>query len=248
MDYKDWEIWGRKPTEQERTLVSRATGDLPEMESTKQLVELISSVYKPGQKILDVGCNVGHYLKGIRRIFPDVEYLGVDAYEHYVNKAKEIFSNDPKSKFEVKNIFESIYPKNRSDIVYCCNVLLHLPDFRKPVKNLLESTNEVCFIRTLLSDSTTIVKLVYSNEFDSDGSPKDYKFLNTWDKDYFIDYVRELGWNVELVADKFNSNKLQEEFETVKTEKTDKGTHVIANKQVIENIICNYTWAKITKI
>ena len=150
MSYEDWQIWGRKPTEQERTLVDRATGNLPEMESTKQLVELISSVYQPGQKILDVGCNVGHYLRGIRRVFPDVHYVGVDAYEHYVNKAKEIFSNDPYSSFEIKDIFNPLFPKEPSEIVYCCNVLFHLPDFRKPIKNILESTKHVCFIRWFL--------------------------------------------------------------------------------------------------
>jgi SAM-dependent methyltransferase len=248
MSYEDWQIWGRKPTEQERTLVDRATGNLPEMESTKQLVELISSVYQPGQKILDVGCNVGHYLRGIRRVFPDVHYVGVDAYEHYVNKAKEIFSNDPYSSFEIKDIFNPLFPKEPSEIVYCCNVLFHLPDFRKPIENILESTKDVCFIRMLLADYTTIVKLVFSDEYYDDGSPKDYKFMNTWNKDYFVEYIKKLGWNVELISDKFNSNILQTEFQTVKTEKSDKGTRIIAGKQVVDNIICNYTWVKITKL
>ena len=248
MSYEDWQVWGRKPTQQERTLVDRATGNLPEMESTKQLVELISSVYKPGHKILDVGCNVGHYLRGIRRVFPEVHYTGVDAYEHYVNKAKEIFSNDPRSTFEVKDIFDPLFPKQPSEIVYCCNVLFHLPDFRKPVKNILESTKDVCFIRMLLADYTSIVKLVFSDEYHEDGSPKDYKFMNTWNKDYFIEYVKKLGWKTELISDKFDSNVLQEEFQTVKIKKLDKGTQILAGKQVVDNIICNYTWVKITKL
>tara|TARA_B110000495_G_C22982126_1_gene577426 strand:+ start:647 stop:1390 length:744 start_codon:yes stop_codon:yes gene_type:complete len=247
MSYKEWEIWGKKPTQQERTLVDRATGNLPEMESTKQLVELISSVYKPGQKVLDVGCNVGHYLRGIRRIFPEIQYTGIDAYEHYVNKAKKIFSNDPNSTFHVKDIFQPIFPDKPSEIVYCCNVLFHLPDFRIPIKNILESTKNVCFIRMLLADYTTIVKLVFSDEYYDDGSPKEYKFMNTWNKDYFVEYVKKLGWNVELISDKFNSDILQKEFQTVKTKKSDKGTRIIADKQVVDNIICNYTWVKITK-
>ena len=61
-------------------------------------------------------------------------------------------------------------------------------------------------------------------------------------------YVEKLGWNVELISDEFNSTTLQKEFETVKIEKSDKGTHIIAGKQVVDNIVCNYTWVKITKI
>ena len=37
-----------------------------------------------------------------------------------------------------------------------------------------------------------------------------------------VEYIKKLGWNVELISDKFNSNILQTEFQTVKTEKSDK--------------------------
>ena len=50
-------------------------------ESTKQLVQLVSQIYKPGMSVLDVGCNVGHYLLGLRKKFPTLDYTGVDAYE-----------------------------------------------------------------------------------------------------------------------------------------------------------------------
>ena len=63
----DWRVWNRN-IDPERTLLQRATGELPEMECTKQLVDLVSEVYQPNMKILDVGCATGHYLLGLLRI------------------------------------------------------------------------------------------------------------------------------------------------------------------------------------
>ena len=245
--YKDWQQWGKDPDSESRYNVERVKGTLSEMESTKQLVKLISSVYEPGMRILDVGCNVGHYLTGIRKKFPNLDYTGVDAYDSYINKAKHAFENDLHAKFEVKDIFEPIYPNELFDIVYCCNVIQHLPDFRTPVTNLLNSTKKVCFIRTFLDDNTTIVKSPIADKYDNVGEPLDFYYLNTWNKDYFVDFIKKLGWRVELIDDEFNPGPIQKEFESTKINERDKGTRIIGNMQVVENIICSWKWVKITK-
>lgn len=243
MKYKPWEQWGLKPKEQESTLVDRSLNKLPEMESTKQLVRLVSETYQPGMKVLDVGCNVGHYLRGLRRINSHLDYTGVDAYEHYIKKAKEIFKEDQYARFEVRNLFEPIFQNNSFDIVFCCNVILHLPDFRTPVKNLLNVTKKVCLIRTLLGENTTIVKKAKTEKFDDAGKPLDFLFQNTWDKKYFIDFVEKLGWKVEVIPDEFEPSILQKEHQSLKK---GEGTRILDGKQVDGNIIYNWTWVKIT--
>ena len=50
----DWKIWDRDDSVEMRSY-KRTTGELPEMESTKQLVQLISDVYQHGMSVLDVG-------------------------------------------------------------------------------------------------------------------------------------------------------------------------------------------------
>ena len=55
-----WWIWNKDESVEKKSFL-RTTGELPEMECTKQLVYLISEVYEPGMKILDVGCASGHY-------------------------------------------------------------------------------------------------------------------------------------------------------------------------------------------
>lgn len=248
MGDQNWKAWGKRPDSAERTLVERAKGNLPEMESTKQLVNLISEVYHSEMNILDVGCNAGHYLHGLRRISTELDYTGVDAYEHYIKSAKEIFKNDPKAYFEVKDILKPIFPEKPFDIVFCCNVILHLPDFRIAIKNLLDSTKKICIIRTLIGNDTSIVKLVWDHEFDDNGNPLDYQYMNTWKKEYIVDYIKKLGWNVELIKDEFDPNILQKEYDALKTVTTDKGTRIINDKQSIANILYEYWWLKITKV
>lgn len=240
---KNWKQWAKRP-EVEQTLIDRAKGVLPEMESTKQLVTLVRKVYQPGMRVLDVGCNTGHYLRGLRRIDPKLDYTGVDAYAVYIDQAKMVFADDKNVKFEVKDIFEPLFPEQPFSIVFCCNVLLHLPDFRTPVRNLLDSTKNVCFIRALFGEYTTIVKRAMTPVFDNDGDPCDFVYQNTLQQEYFAKFVQALGWNIEWIADNFDPNVLASEFNTIKK---GRGTRIVDGKQVDGNIIFNWMWAKLTR-
>ena len=238
-----WRIWEKYP-EEEGTLVDRARGKLPEMESTKQLVRLVSEIYKPGMTVLDVGCNAGHYLRGLRRIDLQLSYSGVDACATYIDQAKEIFVDDPYTRFEVRDVFNPLFPDDPFDIVFCCNVLQHLPDFRPPVRNMLDSTKKTCIVRMLLGEYTTIVCRAVGQELDDEGMPVNFIYQNTWEKALFVKFVENLGWKVEFVEDEFDPAGLQKEYVSVKKKY---GTQVVSGKQVDGNIILNWVWAKIMR-
>lgn len=238
-----WQQWAKRP-ETEPTLVERARGALPPMESTKQLVQLVAGVYRPGMRVLDVGCNVGHYLRGLRGLDPRLDYTGVDAYAQYIEQARVIFSDDPHASFHVKDVHEPLFPGEPFDVVYCCNVLLHLPDFRRPVRNLLDSTKSVLLVRTLLGEYTTIVKRAVSHAYDDAGEPLDFVYQNTWETGWFTGWIERQGWQVELIADAFDALALAREYDAVKRAR---GTRVVEGRQADGNIIFNWTWAKITR-
>ena len=44
--------------------------------------------------------------------------------------------------------------KLKADIVFCCNVLLHLPDLKSALINLLKSFKKKLIVRTLISEKT----------------------------------------------------------------------------------------------
>ncbi len=245
MSYEPWQVWGRQP-DVEGSLSLRAAGELGEMESTKQLIKLIKQVYQPGMRILDVGCNVGHYLHGVRRLGQDIEYRGVDAYAHVVNKAKDYFRHDTQASFEVKDATQTIYPNDPYDIVFCCNVILHLPFCKPAVKNLIDSTKQYCFIRTLLSDHpTTIVRQCAENQFDEKGNPTEWVFQNTYNIQFFTDYIRSLGCDAEVIDDEYDPSVLDQEAKSLKR---DGGTRIVGSGlQADGNILFNWKWVKITK-
>lgn len=219
---------------------ARARGELAEMEATKQLVEMLRADYRPGMRILDVGCNVGHYLRGIRRLDPTAAYTGVDAYPHYVELARELFANDRHAQFEVKSILEPIYPDDPRDLVFCCNVLLHLPGYETALRNLVASTARVCYVRTCLAEYTTIVKRALRPVFSPEGEPLDFSYHNTYEVGGFTDFARSLGCAVEIVEDRCDPNAISREYDTTKAQV---GTRIVGGQQVDGNVIYHWKWA-----
>ena len=55
----DWEIW-KKNSSIERS-IKRVKKQLPEMEASKQVAQIIKKIYKKKNKILDFGCAAGHF-------------------------------------------------------------------------------------------------------------------------------------------------------------------------------------------
>lgn len=242
-----WRIWNKDDSVEARTFL-RTTGELPEMECTKQLVNLISEVYEPGMKVLDVGCASGHYYNGIRRIDENIGYFGIDATVSYIEFAINYFKDNPNANFEVGDIFDLDNLYNlKFDITYCCNVLLHLPEFREPVRNLLKVTKKTCFIRTLLSDKTHLSKYLYSDQFDEKGEPIDFVYQNTYSYDLFKSHIESLGeFDVEFIDDEFDALSINKEFDDFK-EKQGAVTKIQNNIQIAGSKVFEWKWVKIIR-
>lgn len=244
MEKNNWRIWETDPSV-EASLFKRATGELQEMESTKQLVELVKKVYEPGMKILDVGCGPGHYYRGLRQIDDSIKYTGLDATKTYIEFAKDVFSVT-NAKFIIGDIFNISDEIGEFEIIVCCNVILHLPDFRIPMKNLLKVCKKYCFVRTLISDNTYLHRFVYGNEFDEMNNPKKFVYQNTYSFELIKSYIDSLGdYSIKLIEDKFNPKVLDTEFHDVKKE-SHGTTRILDGFQVSGNLIFEWKWLRIS--
>jgi 2-polyprenyl-3-methyl-5-hydroxy-6-metoxy-1,4-benzoquinol methylase len=240
-----WRVWNNDDKVEERTY-QRVTGELPEMESTKQLVELVGSVYKPGMTILDVGCAAGHYYNGLVRLDPKLKYTGVDATVKYIEFAKAHFKDNPNTTFQVADIFNLPASLGTFDIVFCCNVILHLPEFREPIRNLLKVTKGTLFVRTLISDKTYLNKFLYTDDFDQNNNPVNFVHQNTYSFDLLKKFVEGQGkYSVVLIKDKFESENISKEYDKWNTRQS-AVTRVLDGKQVAGNVIFEWQWLKIT--
>lgn len=101
---EEWKVWDRDEGYGE-VLYKRATGELPEMESSKKIARVLSKYISDGTNVLDVGCGAGHYLRSLRReCGHDFSYLGVDATKNYIEQAKKAFNGDNRSDFSLADI------------------------------------------------------------------------------------------------------------------------------------------------
>jgi 2-polyprenyl-3-methyl-5-hydroxy-6-metoxy-1,4-benzoquinol methylase len=242
-----WRVWNNDDKVEMRTY-KRVTGELPEMESTKQLVELVRQVYEPGFTVLDVGCAAGHYFNGLSRIDPELKYTGVDATVKYIDFARQHFKSNLNIRFEYGDIFDLHAPTLASDIVFCCNVILHLPDFRVPLENLLKVTKKHLFIRTLISDKTYLNKFLYTDDFDQYGNPINFVHQNTYSFSLLENFIKKQGkFSIELIKDKFESENIKKEFTNFSSQQS-AVTRIVGDKQIAGNVIFEWQWLKVSVI
>ena len=244
---ESWKVWKKNKNVEARTF-QRVKNRLFEMESAKQLRKIILSLYKPGMKILDVGCASGHYYNSVKKIDKNISYCGLDPTTAYINFAKKHFKKNNNVKFilaDINNPPKSI--KNKFDITFCCNVLLHLPTLNIPLKNLISTSKRYCIVRTLISDKTHISKYLYSDTYDKKGNPKDFVYQNTYSYDYFEKITKSAGnYSIKFLNDEFNSHKINNEFNKFK-KKQDAVTKVMNNVQLAGSKVFQWKWAIIKK-
>jgi ubiquinone/menaquinone biosynthesis C-methylase UbiE len=182
-----WRVWD-KATSYGETLYDRAVGQLPEMESSKAVAKIIKGVFKSDDKILDVGCGAGHYLRSLRReLGGDFSYTGVDATKNYIDLAQKAFQKDSKAQFRQADIFDLGLDSAAYDIVTCNNVLQHLPSIQKPLSELVRVAKRKLFVRFLVGDRSFNIREVHASkdlEIDESGEPINYNFFNIYSKDY----------------------------------------------------------------
>jgi 2-polyprenyl-3-methyl-5-hydroxy-6-metoxy-1,4-benzoquinol methylase len=242
-----WRIWDRDHSVEQRAY-RRATGELPEMECTKQLVELVASIYSPGMTVLDVGCAAGHYYNGLRRVDSSIRYCGVDATSAYIEFARRHFNSSPHATFEIGDIFELPREYGQAfDIVFCCNVLLHLPSIQVPLRNLIRASKRYCIIRTLLSKKTHLSRLLYSDAFDDNGNPTDFVYQNTYSYDLVRKTIAEIGdYKVEFIDDRFDPGAINAEYLS-HSDIQSAVTRVQGDLQIAGSKVFEWKWILVTK-
>ena len=177
-------------------LAQRALGTLPEMACARRLATLLAPLACPGDRLLDVGCGVGHYYRSLKGRLPEPwEYCGLDATPAYVRLATQLWWNTrPPLAFDQGDIFALPYPEASYDTVICCNVLLHLPAIARPLSELVRVARRRVLVRTLLSDRAFRIQELRSPErYDMDGQPLGpWNYYNIYSERYVCDTATAL--------------------------------------------------------
>ncbi len=243
----NWEIW-QKNSSIERS-IKRIKKQLPEMEASKQLVKIVKKKYKKGDKVLDFGCAAGHFYLSLKRIDNKINYYGFDSTKDYINYAKRYFKKEKNTKFEVQSLF-SMSKKyyNKFDIVFCSNVLHHIPSIDLPLKNLIKATKKVCIIRTLVSNNTHLSRFYYNDQMNRKGELNNFQLQNTYSYSLIRKKIKKIGnFKVSFLDDIFDGKKINKEF-TKKERKRYPGlTRHVDGLQIAGSKVFEFKWIIIQK-
>jgi len=200
-----WRIWDNE-VEYGNLLFKRAIGALPEMESSKATAKILKDLFSPNDRILDVGCGAGHYLRSLRRyIQKPFSYTGVDATAAYITLATDAWRSNKQASFQVADVFSLPFDDGDYDIVMSCNLFLHLPSIREPLNELLRVSRKNVLIRTMVGERSFRIKEVYSpethpksfsgppdeDEFDNNGEPYSFHYYNIYSNTYISKLLRK---------------------------------------------------------
>ena len=243
---RNWNIWQNK-SEIERS-IQRVKGLLPEMECAKQLTDILKKYYKKGNKVLDFGCAAGHFYYSLKKLDKNISYYGFDSTKPYIKYAKKHFKNNNNVIFDLQNIF-SVSKKyyKKFDVVFCSNVLLHLPSIDLALKNLLLSSKKYCIIRTLVSDNTHLSKFYHTDKTNKKNILDSFKFQNTYSYNLIKKKIRKIGnYQVKFIEDKYNGSKINKEFK--RYNKRYPGlTKFVQNIQISGSKVFEWKWIVIKK-
>ena len=219
------------------------------MEASKQLCKIVKKIYQTNNSILDFGCDVGHYYNSLKKIHKDIKYTGFDVTKSYIEFAKKHFKNETHAKFEVESLFSmSTKYKNKFDIVFCANVLHHLPSIDIPLKNLLLATKKYCIIRTLVSDNTHLSRFYYDDKTNKKGELNHFQFQNTYSYNLIRKKIKKIGkYKVNFINDVFDGKKINKEYTKKEKKKYPGLTRFVDGNQIAGSKVFEFKWIIISK-
>jgi 2-polyprenyl-3-methyl-5-hydroxy-6-metoxy-1,4-benzoquinol methylase len=243
----DWQIWS-KNSSIERS-IKRVKKQLPEMEASKQLLKILKNKYRKGYAILDFGCAAGHFYHSLKKIDKNIKYFGFDSTKNYIKFAKKFFKKEKNVKFDLQSLY-SMSKKyyNKFDIVFCSNVLHHLPSIDIPLKNLILASKKFCIIRTLVSDNTHLSRFYYNDKTNKKGELNNFQFQNTYSYSLIKKKIRKIGnYKIKFLDDVFDGTKINKEYTREEKKKYPGLTHFVDGIQIAGSKVFEFKWIIIKK-
>ena len=255
---KFWSLYDPKYYE---AFEKRCRGLLPEMESSKSVAKLIKRL-SAGKEVslLDAGCGMGHYYVSLKKRVKMSRYEGCDVTRPYVDRANEIWREEPIS-FRQAQIGELPYRRKNFDLVMCNNVLLHIPPPVFPaVKDLMRVSRKLTVIRTPLADRTYFVKEL--RNFDPavekkrkvniktlDDTRGVYNYFNLYEKSYIDEMVRAAAKELKVpVKVTYERDRDFRKFDNAAASGSRTATRVVKGKQVSGALVLDWHYVIIEQL
>jgi SAM-dependent methyltransferase len=178
-------------------LVRRLNDDTP-LTWLAQAREILEPEIKPQMTMLDIGCATGYAAK----LFPELDYLGVDVEAAYLDIARKHFAENRMVSFQPHDVMKTPIDSPR-DLVILNAVLEHCPTLSPALDNVIACAGRVLLLRTFLGDVQQIHTVPSPKPAFADTVRK---FSNQY---AFIDVFKILerhGFAGELIRDRYTDS------------------------------------------
>jgi len=93
----------------------------------------------PIESLLDAGCGMGVNVRDLRLKFPRLQITGVDLSDRILDLARQYVGPDPMIDFASLDLGQTSLDR-QFDLILCNQVLEHLEDDRRAIRNLVQMT------------------------------------------------------------------------------------------------------------
>ena len=253
------ELWQNWSLEKEygELFYKRATGQLPEMESSKSVAKLLKDYYQPGMTLLDARCGAGHYKRRLERVLDEnISYTGMDPTAYYLELGKKAFKDG--ALFKEGSILDIPFASGAFDLVMCNNVVMHLPPEKIQIafSELTRVTKSTLVIRALFGVRNYITREVLeTKDFDKgDNSGETYSELNLLNSKfryfnmYTEDFYTGLLHPLEGVSEfSFQKDIDWESFDNTNETNIKSATKTLGSLQISGNLILDWRYIIVRK-
>ncbi|HEU5240096.1 MAG TPA: class I SAM-dependent methyltransferase [Pyrinomonadaceae bacterium] len=163
-----------------------------------QARDILEPEIKPLMTLLDVGCATGYAAK----LFPELDYLGVDVEEAYLQIGRKYFAKNSRVNFVSHDVMKTPIDEPR-DFVILNAVLEHCPTLNPALDNLIASARKVVLIRTFLGESEQIRTVPSPKPAFADTVRKfsnQYSFLDVFET------LERHGFEGEIIRDRYTDS------------------------------------------
>jgi SAM-dependent methyltransferase len=212
----NWNYWTER-SYYHNELRDRAKGLKSEMESAKQVANVIFDKAKSYHSILDAGCGTGHFILSFeRKLKNDFQYLGIDITEQHIIDATDIFKENSNYKFLVGDVRALPVADKSYEVSICCNTIPHIPNVDKAINELIRVTKNDVFIRMLIGNEVLITKKALTTDLDENGEPVSFMYVNIYDENYIKNIIGNQG-EIQIYDDEFDAAAIMKHYEEHKS-------------------------------
>lgn len=206
-----WNYWTNR-SYYHKELRERAKGLKDEMEAAKHIANLVASKTDSCDSIIDVGCGTGHFILSLEKTLTNpFAYHGVDITHQHIVDANEIFADKEEYTFEVGDIRALPISDKQYEVAICSNTIPHIPNVDKAIQELIRVTKNDVFIRMLIGNETLIAKKALSEEFDQNGEPTSFMYVNIYAENWLRKVVGE-KYEVAIYEDEFDKDRIMKHY------------------------------------